>query len=392
MADSPTSEFARNIPTLISFESIVDFQRYRPLPDGWFLALADVVGSTRAIEVGNYKAVNMAGVSVISALLNAAGDQSYPFAFGGDGALVALPGELDTTAYEILAMLRTWVSEALELELRAAVVPMSDVLAAGFEVRVGRYRASESVSYAMFVGGGTSWAEAEMKAGRYGVARAPPGSRPDLTGLSCRWDPIPATNGEIVSLLVIPGATGPTRDFQHLVSQIIGIVGSENRGAHPLPGTGPPITLTTKGIDYETRASAKDGEIVRRKISLFVETAIAVLLDRIGVKVGTFDARAYRAEVTKNSDFRKFDDGLKMTIDIPEEKVRLLEGALDAAAASGICKFGLHRQAAALMTCFVPSMSARDHIHFIDGAGGGYAMAALNLKGRFDEAIQNPKE
>ncbi len=65
---------------------------YRPLPDDWALATADIVGSTKAIADGRYKAVNMAGASVISALLNGLGRRDLPFVFGGDGALVALPG------------------------------------------------------------------------------------------------------------------------------------------------------------------------------------------------------------------------------------------------------------------------------------------------------------
>ena len=32
------------------------------------------------------------------------------------------------------------------------------------------------------------------------------------------------------------------------------------------------------------------------------------------------------------------------------------------------------------MTCFVPSPFAHDHMHIVDGAGGGYARAAEMLK------------
>lgn len=32
------------------------------------------------------------------------------------------------------------------------------------------------------------------------------------------------------------------------------------------------------------------------------------------------------------------------------------------------------------MTCIVPTPMSRDHMHFIDGAAGGYAVAARNLK------------
>jgi hypothetical protein len=34
------------------------------------------------------------------------------------------------------------------------------------------------------------------------------------------------------------------------------------------------------------------------------------------------------------------------------------------------------------MTCFVPTPIARDHIHFIDGAAGGYAVAASQITGK----------
>jgi hypothetical protein len=32
------------------------------------------------------------------------------------------------------------------------------------------------------------------------------------------------------------------------------------------------------------------------------------------------------------------------------------------------------------MTCIVPSPFTDDHVHFLDGAGGGYALAAKSLK------------
>ncbi len=34
------------------------------------------------------------------------------------------------------------------------------------------------------------------------------------------------------------------------------------------------------------------------------------------------------------------------------------------------------------MTCFVPTAGASDHLHFIDGAAGGYALAARAMKAR----------
>ena len=49
--------------------------------------------STKAIAAQRYKAVNMAGASVIAAVTNALGGREFPFVFGGDGASFAIsPG------------------------------------------------------------------------------------------------------------------------------------------------------------------------------------------------------------------------------------------------------------------------------------------------------------
>ena len=96
----------------------------------------------------------------------------------------------------------------------------------------------------------------------------------------------------------------------------------------------------------------------------------------------------YKSDVSRNSDFRKFDDGLKMTIDVDAERSRKDRGAAGRARPRpGVCRYGLHRQNSALMTCIVPSPMNRDHMHFIDGAAGGYAMAAQQSQGKICQLI-----
>jgi hypothetical protein len=41
------------------------------------------------------------------------------------------------------------------------------------------------------------------------------------------------------------------------------------------------------------------------------------------------------------------------------------------------------------MTCIVPSYTADNHFHFIDGAEGGYAEAARRLKTPSERAFPN---
>ena len=104
------------------------------------------------------------------------------------------------------------------------------------------------------------------------------------------------------------------------------------------------------------------------------------LIIRSGVRVGGFDAATYLRQAVENSDFRKYDDGLRMILDCTPALADSLERRL--AAARGIALYGLHRQSAGMMTCFTPSPTRSNHVHFIDGAQGGYAAAATALKAR----------
>src|SRR5438876_4489973 len=199
-----SDSFYSSIPVFRGFSSLMDPALYSPLPDDWTIGVADIVESTKAIAEARYKAVNMAGAAVIAAITNALDGREFPFVFGGDGASFAVAPDDLARAREALAATAIWVREDLDLAMRVALVPVKAVRAQGLDVRVARFGPSPNLSYAMFSGGGLGWAEAAMKRGEFAVAAAPPGTQPDLTGLSCRFEEIPAVRGLILSVLVVP--------------------------------------------------------------------------------------------------------------------------------------------------------------------------------------------
>src|ERR1700684_129454 len=202
MATSDT--FYGSIVVFRGFGRLMDPALYSPLPDDWSIGVADIVDSTNAIAQARYKAVNVAGAAVIASVTNALEGREFPFVFGGDGASFAVsPDDLDR-AREALAATAIWVEESLSLVMRVALVPVKAVRAQGLDVRVARFGPSANLSYAMFSGGGLGWAEAAMKRGEFAVPKAPPGTQPDLTGLSCRFEEIPSVRGLILSVLVVP--------------------------------------------------------------------------------------------------------------------------------------------------------------------------------------------
>ena len=373
-------DFLRGVPTFRSFAQIADMQAYAPLPDDWLIGCADVVASTEAIRAGRYKTVNTAGAAVIAAVSNRVGLQAFPFVFGGDGAGFAVPPAWADEARDALAATATFVREEFALDLRIGLIPVADVRAAGLDVRLAHFAASPKVSYAMVSGGGLAWADEQLKAGRYAVPPAPPGTRPDLSGLSCRFDEIPAQRGVILSLIMRLAPGGDPARYRRAIEDVLGLVERSQDEGRPLPAEGPAFAWPSPGIALEARFTKGRGPQFLARLRLLAFSAMSYVLFRFRLPLRGFDPGAYMADLVANTDYRKYDDGLRMTIDATPSLADRIEARLVEAARTGEVQYGLHRQGAALMTCITPSPFQRDHVHFIDGAAGGYAAAASSLK------------
>ncbi len=375
-----TSAFYATLPVMRGFKSLMDSARYAPLPEDWSVGVADVVESTKAIAAKRYKAVNMAGAAVIAAVTNALEGREFPFVFGGDGASFAVPPRDAELAREALAATAAWADGELGLTLRVALVPIAAIRAEGLDVRVARYGPSENLSYAMFAGGGLAWADVAIKSGAFAVTPAPPGtgpgSRPDLTGLSCRFQEFHAVRGLILSVLVMPAPGADAAAFRALTEEIVSLVESSPAAGRPVPAGGPKFGWPPQGLDLETHTIPGKSRFKRARV--LGTTLIAYLIMRSGIRIGGFVPALYMHQVVENSDFRKYDDGLRMIIDCTPQLADRIERRL--ADAVGTVRYGTYRQDAAMMTCFTPSPTRSDHVHFIDGARGGYAAAAAVLK------------
>jgi DUF3095 family protein len=372
-------DFYASIPVFDSFADVVKPSSYRPVPDDWAVGFADVIGSTKAIADGRYKAVNMVGAGVIAAVANALKRRPFAFVFGGDGASFAVSAADTPLATEALRAMAVFAREELAMELRVAMVPVAAVRAAGRDLRVARFAASPHCAYAMFAGGGLTWVETEAKRGDYALAPAEPGARPDLSDLTCRWTIAPAAQGVVLSVIVMPRGEDPR--FAALVEEIVAMaLGAQDGGR--------PVTLASLGagwpgesISLETAASATTGgSRLKKRLAATGKYMLGLIFHTFKLKAGDFDAVAFASDVADNADFRKFDDGLRMTLDCSPAFADALEARLQAV--GEIAEYGVFRQSNALMTCFVPSITDRGHVHFVDGAGGGYAMAAQAMKAR----------
>ena len=374
-----TASFYDAIQPVADFSQVVDQSAYNAVPDDWWVGVTDVVQSTAAIAEGRYKAVNLAGAAAISAVLNALNQASFPFAFCGDGAQFAIPGDTVPVAHAAMQRTAAWVRDELGLELRVALVAVRDIRAAGFDVSVARYSTSAAVDYAMFTGGGMNWVEKELKAGRLGLEPVVDDGQPDLTGLSCQWGAVRSRNGEILSIIARPEGAVPSAAYVETIKRLLAALNKEDR-ISPVPAQGPDLSWPKGSVDLMSRLKRGTASLIARRVRVFVQTVFLWLLFRFRLRVGGFDPAHYRRMVSANTDFQKYGDGLYLTVDCSAAVAQEIEALLTSAAANGALTYGLHRQQEALLTCIVPSVATDSHLHFLDGAGGGYAAAAAQLR------------
>lgn len=385
---NPASFYA-SLPAFTEFAGVADAGGYAPVPGEWIVCIADIMQSTAAIAAGRYKDVNMVGVAVISALTNKLGVDQVPFVFGGDGATVLVPPEARAVAAGALAGVALLAEQVFSLNLRTALIPVSELRRRGADVLVRKFELSPGNYLAMFAGDGLQLADSILKdteAVRPFLTGVDAPSDPDLTGFSCRWEPLPSRNGQMVSLMVRPASTSNPAALKALMSGLRQATGSDPQATQmpEAPVTPENLSLRTAPDTLTREARLLGGGKVRLKQILKILFGIAaVRFSRwTGWAMGPLKPAEYMQDMLTNTDYRKFDDTLRLVLDLSETQISGLKAFLEAEFAAGRIIFGLHQSDTALMTCLVSDMAGRQHVHFVDGADGGLSVAARAFKER----------
>ena len=241
----------------------------------------------------------------------------------------------------------------------------------------------------MFTGGGMETADALLKGEppdpRYVPAASgdPPG--PDLEGLSCRWETLTPRGGTILTLIVRgveADAEAQSAVLGKMLAGLGDILGEIPRNAAPAGRHSMRFRWPPRGLGLEARATAAGRGIARRHTEIWAQSFLRWICHRFHLRMGGYDAPVYSEELCSNTDFRKYDDTLRMVLDVTPGRADAIERRLETEYAAGRLLYGTHRVGAALMTCLVFSIVRGGHIHFIDGADGGFALAAAGFKKR----------
>ncbi|MCC6277961.1 MAG: DUF3095 domain-containing protein [Oligoflexia bacterium] len=378
--------FYSQLKPFTEFSQVSNVNHYTEAPRDWFVLITDVRNSTIAIENGRYQDVNMAGAATIAAALNVMNRTEIPFVFGGDGATILFPPEYLETLRQELVKTQSLIKESFDLEMRIGIVPNKDLDQTKYAIRVAKYQLAPGNCLAMFQGGGLQRAEKlvkEDRSDRYIIAKPfqDDDQRPNLGGLSCRWTPLPSKKGNILTLLVLAHSTGSeTEIYSRVLNEISRICNARIRDLAPMQDQKPILRLSFRKIFSEALISKSEKPLPVRLINAAAIHLFLKLAFLANIKIGNFVPKSYLNELTQNLDSRKFDDMLRLVLDCTNDQSEKIKRYLDELYIKKEIFWGSHETNRALMTCLVFSPGQNQHVHFVDGADGGYALAAKQLK------------
>ena len=322
--------------------------------------------------------MNTLGAATISVLQKSLGTFHFPFVFGGDGA-TALIHESDLEkATRSLVSLRELAKMQFAMNLRIGIIPVAKVYQAQQNIEVAKFFMNPQKSIAMIRGGGLSWADEKIKAEpeKYGVKATSQG-RQSLEGLSCRWQPLQSKRGQVLTLLVKPAL-----DQDHIILKLI--IEKMNEIFQNNFNRASPIQNDHMKYKSFIQCLRDEWNYESQHLSLsFAKRVFSILISQWAFKFKLpifFDSESYKGSISTHSDYRKFDDILRMVVDCTNHEIASIEDFINTLHKSGKIFYGTHFSDHSIMTCLVENLQQGGHIHFIDGGDGGYAMAAKQLK------------
>lgn len=356
---------------------LIEKDLFHKLPDDWHVVVTDVKNSTLAVQNGLHEAVNLIATGCIVAVLNIARKNNLivPFFFGGDGATCIIPPVILEEVMRSLQIHKDNTFQNFSIDLRIGSVPVHQIYLKGYSLNVSKFKSSSIFSIPVILGDGLNYAEKFIKGEDHKRDLLQLEDQVlDLEGMQCRWDRIapPENLDEVISLLVIAREEMQQGIvFKEVVDFLDAIYGtSQNRQPISVPKLRLKSTLAKMNLEMKVKFGRLRFiyKIYNRFMMLFGPYYFS-----------TKKGQSFLNEIVELADTLVIDGRINTVISGTQKQRLLLEDALGKLENEGKIKYGLFVSKESIMSCYVPN-EENVHIHFVDGAEGGYTKAAGILK------------
>ncbi len=351
---------------------------FRDVPDDWHIVITDIKGSTLAVLAGDSQNVNLIATGSIVSVLNVAlkTNTTIPFFFGGDGATFLVPSNIIDDVMKALALYKDNTMANFEIDLRTGTVPVKQVYAEGYKLRIAKFCVSDAFAIPVVLGNGLNFAEKLIKGNDELLTYTAQQDELDLTGMQCRWDAIapPVNTHEVLSLLVIAAREDQQPAiFRKVMCHIDEIYGDPKK-RQPISIAKLKLKTTFNRIGTEMRM--KFGKVP------FFELMVTWLINLYGfIFFSTKKGKHYLEKLVEMSDTLVIDGKINTVITGTSLQRKQLQTALNELENAGELYYGFHVSSESVMSCYVRDWDD-GHIHFVDGSEGGYTKAAKLIKAK----------
>jgi len=361
-------------------ELLNEIHRFEPVPDNWYVVVADIENSTEAVNNGLHGSVNLAATGSIIAVLNELKqiDATFkiPYFFGGDGATFLIPGNYIIDVVNILDRYTVHVKNTMFLTLRADKMAVSEVYKNGHSLKITKFKLNTFLTVPVVLGLGLKFAEKEIKKN---FTDSMVDSKVDipvnLDGMECRWDEIkPDSSEKKVVCLIVNSVKEQEQSkiFSDILQEIHTLFGSlEER-----------IPISTRELKLDTTISKIRREMIARlgksKLSYLIKNWSITFFGKFYFEYFK-DGQEYLYKVSQLSDTLMIDGSINTVISGTAQQLQSLELFLDGLESDKKINYGMHKTYASIMSCYVQDRKD-NHIHFVDGTEGGYTSAAMMIK------------
>ena len=369
-------DFYLNLKEVDSLFLAVNDEFYKKPPEDWFVIISDVIASTKAIEKGKYKEVNMLGALSIISVLNINKNLDIPFVFGGDGAFLLIPKLIYEESKQALLAIKRIAIDSYSLDLRIGVISIKELNEMNKEILVGKYCVSKDYKQALIKGGGLEFLDELLKLNdKYSIKdKIDEKFILDIDGLECRWKAIDTPKDENLSILI---KAFDENHYEKILNDLEKILGN-NSVRHPIINENLQLSFNNSDLDIESSLYTKNKYI---KILFSMKLKLVNVLGHFLMKSKSSLWGKYKQRIVLTADTEKFDDILRMVVATKFSQSKALENYLENEFVNKNLVYGIHKSSSSLMTCLIFERHGK-HIHFVDGSNGGYSFASKDLKNR----------
>lgn len=352
---------------------------FYPIPEDWHVIITDIKNSTHAVGDGLHENVNLIATGSIVTVLNIAfkANLSIPFFFGGDGATFIAPQSITDQVMKALLAYRRNSLQNFNLELRAGIVPVKEIYERGHHLNISRFSITKQFSIPVVLGDGLDFAEKIIKGKDYLFADGEQAHEElDLSGMQCRWDKIqpPENSEEVVTLIAIAQDCNQQAEvFSKVISHLDKIYGSPEKRQ---PISIPKLIFRTSFNNLGREMRHRLGKVK------WIELIKTWFVNAYGyIYFRTESGKKYLNQLVEMSDTLVIDGRINTVITGTAAQRAKLQKALDQLELKNEILYGIFVSGESVMSCYVRDLED-DHIHFVDGAEGGYTKAAAVLKAK----------